>query len=703
MLASNPHAKRFSAEQLKVFFSIEPFVDPVSISRWAALAAGNPVLASKGIIRALESQGIERRRDIAGDARRTAVWTLVKLAWKSPAFHDAALALALLAEAENETWGNNATGEFRDRFKVWHGGTPVSYVHRLSVIDEIVNTGRPALLNLAVSALSQVGSQHSHRTEIPNLGDGTREPEWKPRTGNENLECVREAMSRLMTIASNSDPALLTELVTATDHLAMLLRPPQTRPLVIEFYETVRRSHPEAREPIRRVIESIIQREKSYWNELSEADLEELGRAEEAFQDPSLAGRLQQYVGQSTLIESERPDLTPLARELLIEASLIEENWRWLTSGNAADSWRLGLTLGKLDESGALEHMLGAIANRGADLRIVSGYVFARREKLGSAWFDQWITAETRRDPEDFHFLFEIAARVDPTPTSTQLVKAALETRKVEPRLVGQLAYGVLSSIALDVLRELLTTIANIVDEETAVTILVQRLKPNPGELSEWDAIATSLATLRTLISSNHMVNFYWESAAHKVAPAHPFELAVAICDSHAERQAGWMVEFTGAKTIILELVDVDPSGVWRALKAHLASKSEALLFTIGFPRDVIDKVPVEDVLGWISEAPEERASIVAHLASKDFSSDETLASKVLGTFGKSEVVRSAFFSNFISGLFGGSASNHWEALATQLTAVSKRPRLPELSRWAQSAATSLQHRAQQDMRCEYE
>ena len=69
--------------------------------------------------------------------------------------------------------------------------------------------------------------------------------------------------------------------------------------------------------------------------------------------------------------------------------------------------------------------------------------------------------------------------------------------------------------------------------------------------------------------------------------------------------------------------------------------QSECLLFTIGFSRDVIDKVPVDDVTGWTSEAPEKRASIVAHLASKDFSSDETLASRVLGTFGKSEVVRS--------------------------------------------------------------
>jgi hypothetical protein len=703
MIASNPHAKQFSTEQLKLFFSIEHFIDPHSINHWAALAAANPALATKAIVRALEGQDVERRREIAGEARRTAVWTLVKLAWKSAAFHDAVFALALLGEAENETWSNNATGEFRSRFSVALGGTPVSYINRLSVIDQLVATGRTALLRLAISALALVGSQHAHRSEIGNLGDETREPEWRPRTGAENLECVREATARLKAIALKSDADLVAELVTAVDHLAMLLRPPQTRPLVLAFYEIVRQRHPTTRETIRRVIESILQREKLYWNELHEEDLREIERALKAFEDSSLPARLQQYVGQASFIEAERLDLEPLAQELLSNVSLLSANWRWLTSGEAADGWRLGLKLGELDTRGSLEGVLGALTNRGPDLRLISGYVFARAEKLGSAWFDEWIAAEMRRDPEDFHLLLEIATRVNPTRTSTHLVKTAIETRKVEPRLVGQIAYGGWSSIALDVLRDLLMTVVDSGYEETAVAILFQRLKDNPSELEEWDTLAVRLATLRKLIHSTHMVNFYWENVARKIAAKHPFELASAICDAHADRKVGWMAEFTGAKKVILELVRIDPSSVWRALQPHLTSKADAVMFTIGFPRDVIDQIPTDEVMKWISEEPRERASTVAHLANKDFSSDETLASKVLGQFGNSEAVGSAFFSNFIGGVFSGPASAHWESLAAQLLAVSKRTRLPQLSRWAQGASVSLQSMARQERQREEE
>jgi DNA polymerase III delta prime subunit len=703
MIASNPHAKQFSTEQLKLFFSIGHFVDPHSVSRWAALAAANPALASKAIVRALEGHDVERRREIAGEARRTVVWTLVKLAWKSAAFHDATFALALLAEAENETWGNNATGEFRSRFSVSLGGTPVSYVNRLSVIDQVVATGRTALLKLAVSALALVGSRHAHRQEIGSLGDETREPEWRSRPGAEKLECVREAAARLKAIASKSDVDLVAELVTASEKLALLLLPPQTRPLVLDFYEAVRQRHPAAREPIRRVIESIIQREKLYWNELQEDDLRELEQAQNRFEDSSLPARLQQYVGQASFIKAEQSDLKPLAQELLSDASVLSANWGWLTSGEAADGWRLGVTLGELDERGSLEGLLGTLDNRGPDLRLISGYVFARAEKLGSEWFDTWIAAEMRRNPEDFHLLFEIATRVSPTRTSTHVVKAALETRKVEPRLVGQIAYGAWSSISLDVLRDLLTTVVNSGYEETAIAILFQRLKDNPSELGEWDTLATRLATLRKLIHSNHMVNFHWESVARKIAAKHPFEIATAICDAHADREAGWMAEFSGAKEVISELVKIDPSSVWRALKLHLTSKADAILFVTGFPRDVIDQIEADEVIKWIIEEPNERASIIAHLASNDFSSDETLASKVLGQFGNSKTVGEAFFSNFVDGIFWGAASIHWEDLAVQLLAVSKRTCLPQLSRWAQGASVSLQSMAQQDRQREDE
>jgi hypothetical protein len=54
------------------------------------------------------------------------------------------MALALVAEAENETWANNASVEFVIRFQINLGGTTVPYMRRLEVLDELLATNRPS-------------------------------------------------------------------------------------------------------------------------------------------------------------------------------------------------------------------------------------------------------------------------------------------------------------------------------------------------------------------------------------------------------------------------------------------------------------------------------------------------------------------------------------------------------------------------------
>jgi DNA polymerase III delta prime subunit len=111
-IASNPEARKYAREELTFFFRVDDFIDARAVLRWSALSSADTGEAARNILRALTSANIEDRKRIKESARREIVWTLVRLAWNQGAFHDATLALALLAEAENETWSNNATGEF---------------------------------------------------------------------------------------------------------------------------------------------------------------------------------------------------------------------------------------------------------------------------------------------------------------------------------------------------------------------------------------------------------------------------------------------------------------------------------------------------------------------------------------------------------------------------------------------------------------
>jgi hypothetical protein len=705
MLASNPQAREFARSELEFFFQLDDFIKPGAMRRWAALSPADPALAAKRLASALATVPIQDRREIPERDRRTAVWTLVRLAWRKIAFHDAATALALLAAAETETWANNSTGEFVNRFKVFLGGTALPYFDRLLVIDELTAQDDHAMLRLAIKALARVGEIHSTRTNSAGLGDGPREPEWRPTTGAEHGACVKQALERLTRIAALGVAEVQDELVAAAVELAMLLRAHPVRKVVVEFYRQVQQSYPATREQLRRIVDNTLQREKRYWKELSATEIAELEAINHSFEETSLSARLRQFVGEHTLIREEQPDLAPLAQELVATPDALAAEWSWLTSGEAGDGWRLGQAIADADTDGKLACVFGGLSVRGRDLRLLSGYVERKRQLLGVKWFDDWLAQELERDSKDMHLLFELTARCGPTEAAVKRLTEALTKFDVPKPLVRLLEFASWdTSIPEDNFYNLLTMMANVGSEEVAAAILAHRLQNGPDGLQDWEPLALKLVDMSTLIRSRHMSGYYWGILARKLLPHHAKEIAGAIFREQADKEdASWAANYSDAEKLLKECAGIDPVGVWNALKPYIATPPDALMFSIGFPREVLDKAPAAEVIAWIGEDPERRAAVVAHMASKDLSNDATLTARVINEFGHIEVVSNSFFSNFISGSWTGPASGHWAELAETVTCVAQRSALPKLRRWAQVAASSLEKMAEQDRRREQE
>jgi hypothetical protein len=191
---------------------------------------------------------------------------------------------------------------------------------------------------------------------------------------------------------------------------------------------------------------------------------------------------------------------------------------------------------------------------------------------------------------------------------------------------------------------------------------------------------------------------------AQTIVADHPGEIAGAILREQADRESGtWFAEHSEAAGVLFACVDHDPSGVWQAMKPYLSSPAGAYMFTIGFPRGVLERMPADDVGAWIAEQPEERAAMVARLASKNMMTDETLWSRLLGEYGDNERVASRFFSEYISGGWSGPVSSHWDQLAESLEAVTRRTALSKLRRWAADSAGSLHKMAERDRQREEE
>ena len=393
-IAGNAGMRDYSREKLGFFFRINDFVAPLAARRWSVFSAADPDAAAANLCRALKSAGVADRRRIRDQARREIVARLVRIAWRSSAFHDAVTALALLAEAENEPWGNNATGEFVARYQVVLGGTALPYLRRLRVVDELLETGRPELARLIGKALARVGRDHVTRSWSAPASDRLPEREWRPRSGNEYLECIDNAVSRLETVAALRIPALQADMVAAADDLRPLLRYPESRNSVAHFFAAVGEAYPGAREPLRQVVADVMRRFKK---DLPSDQQRELADLHALFEDDALAARLQQHVGPRTWERERAADFSSLAAELLAAPGVLAEYWPWLTSGDAAAGWELGVSLAKVDGDGGLADQLPALPSSGLDLRIVCGYVAARREAVGDEWYEQWVASQGER------------------------------------------------------------------------------------------------------------------------------------------------------------------------------------------------------------------------------------------------------------------------------------------------------------------
>lgn len=145
--------------------------------------------------------------EVKGDARRHIVWALEKIAFRPDTFEAGARLLLRLAAAENETWRNNATGQFTALFPVFLGNTAADGRERLAVLDEAAKTEDPVERRIVVEALI-AGSRTGHFSRL--IGPETHgsrpalDP-WQPATHGDVADYIEGCVMRLVRIAEGSD------------------------------------------------------------------------------------------------------------------------------------------------------------------------------------------------------------------------------------------------------------------------------------------------------------------------------------------------------------------------------------------------------------------------------------------------------------------------------------------------------------------
>ena len=140
------------------FTTIDGIVENSRLFRFAA--AANGMRAGPILLRLLESRSVDERRAIAGRARRDLIHAIEEMLFRDGTGEVALGCMALLAEAENETWSNNASGIFKEAFHPLHSQMPLPLPQRLAVLRQSMAATRSATIAcLAADAAAQTSEQ----------------------------------------------------------------------------------------------------------------------------------------------------------------------------------------------------------------------------------------------------------------------------------------------------------------------------------------------------------------------------------------------------------------------------------------------------------------------------------------------------------------------------------------------------------------
>jgi hypothetical protein len=180
--------------------------------------------------------------------RRNTVWALGKLVFRRQTFDAAARLLLKLGAAENETWANNASGEFVGLYQLYLSGTEATPEEKLIVLDDGLADADKRVRKLCVDALDRMlqSGHYSRSGGSEHVGAGEALQDWEPSTYQEVLGYYQAALSRLEQIALDpQDPNQQRALNVIASHLRSLFSHPELLDWIQETIARLRIAYPQ--------------------------------------------------------------------------------------------------------------------------------------------------------------------------------------------------------------------------------------------------------------------------------------------------------------------------------------------------------------------------------------------------------------------------------------------------------------------------
>lgn len=397
------------------------------------------------------------RLNTIGPGRRNLVWALEKLCFWQSSFTLAARLLLRFAAAENESWANNATGQFKQLFQILLSGTQAPLADRASLLEGTLQSKCEHTTEVIISAAGRAFQiDHYSRTGgVEQQGSRPAQSDYQPRTGAE----IEDYWQRCLKV--------LTYL--ATKHESEAIRQRAQRKISKVIYACVRKR---VLNPLRDAIESVCTTRKGhFWSEalknldaairdddgeLTEEDNTVIARLYELLSPSSVGDRLKQWISdagwdyldrdsQGTIVDLSEGKTVELGEECAKTWPVWVDFLPNLLHGTQKNAFLFGQTLSA--QSIQLNDIVRSIIDHlktypdgSANPILLSGILAHQQGKDDS--FVREILDEFSKTTALHHYLILITSTIKPTPQDLQRALVPLQQKTDVPESYAQFSYG---------------------------------------------------------------------------------------------------------------------------------------------------------------------------------------------------------------------------------------------------------------------
>ncbi|MES2948155.1 MAG: hypothetical protein V4858_06375 [Pseudomonadota bacterium] len=689
-----------------------------------AVAQAKPKAALRRLKLALEAETVERRKEFSGEGRRSVIHGLEQLAVPSETFFEATSCLLLLAESENESWSNNATGVFVSMFGLGHGKIAASEmppIDKISYLRDLLKDPLAPRRQLAIRALRESLSPYLSRMEIEETLGLVRLPSrWMPVTYDDiydaygaHVALLEESLDFLP--SNEADEAARAIL----HHVRSLMLIPMLSSKLVVILRRISGMGSLRAEAIESVIAILHYEGKTLSPEVRLA-LEQL---KFELTETSFSSKLRRYAGMKLLEDEFDADgnytdepatgLVNLVLEVCATPTLLLPEFQWLLSEEAKNGFHFGHALGTADTEQRLWSMIldGWIANgNGRSDYFIGGYLNATHSANPDLWerrvFDLFQVKEIRNS------LLQVIWR---SGMNAKVAKALLDLAcegEIDPRSFRLFVYGgAVSRMPLYVVEGVLELLSNLHDtsaSDAALEILVARLQGAPQETEQLSYQLERVLDAPSFIegssersSPESMTNYRWNLGATRLLksdPARAMRIAVRCIQNFGHEGSVTSGYFAESVKFLDNAIVEHPDVLWRAISQKLEGKLDAggwrmLQWLRGNNSSLrqhkgplaLESIPVESVFQWIDANIEERAWLLAEYCPPHVSASSqapTIARHLLERYGSSQRVRDSLHANAFTGTWSGPTSEHYREKLRQVNEVARSEKNPNVRSW---------------------